>query len=133
MSSATIVITGRLARDPELRTTHSGTSVCTLTIPVDTGWGDNKKTTWWKVSLWGKRAEAAGQHLRKKSWVTITGKPSVEEYSKRDGSIGFSPKVDASDFSFVGPKQQPDDEQPRNGGLSREQYNKFAASPDLPF
>jgi len=102
---AILTITARLARDPELSTTGSGTSLCKLTLPVDTGYGDNKTTTWWKVVLFGKRAETAAQYLTKGRWVTVTGEPMVETYDKRDGSKGFSPKVKASDWAFVGPRE----------------------------
>ena len=105
MSTSFITLVGRLAQDPEKRTTNSGTSVCQLTIPVDTGWGDNKSTTWWRVSLFGKRADSAAQYLSKGSWVSVSGPASVREYDKRDGSKGLSAEVAANDWAFVGPKQ----------------------------
>ncbi len=67
---AYITITARLARPPEMRETNSGTTICNLTLPNDTGWGDNKQTSWWTCTLFGKRAEAAGKHLDKGRWVT---------------------------------------------------------------
>jgi single-strand DNA-binding protein len=103
---ATIVLTGRLARDPETRTTRGGTTVTNLTIPVDTGYGESKLTTWWKVTLFGKRADTAGRHLRKGAWVSVTGTPAVETYTKRDGTQGFSPAVNADGWDFVGAKPQ---------------------------
>ncbi len=57
---AFITITARLARPPEVRNTNSGTTIVNLTLPNDTGWGDNKTTTWWTCTLFGKRAEGAG-------------------------------------------------------------------------
>ncbi len=86
---AYMTITARLARDPETRTSNKGTSVCKLTLPVDTGWGDNKRTTWWTVSLFGKRAETAGAHLGKGQWVAVSGKPEVRTYEKKDGNPGI--------------------------------------------
>lgn len=102
---ATIVLTGRLARNPESRNTNNGKTVTEITIPADSGYGDNKTTTWWKVVLFGKRAETAAQYLTKGRWVTVTGEPMVETYDKRDGSKGFSPKVKATDWAFVGPRE----------------------------
>ena len=74
---AFITITARLARPPEVRETNSGTTICNLTLPNDTGWGDNKTTTWWTCTLFGKRAEAAAKHLDKGQWVTVNGEPSL--------------------------------------------------------
>lgn len=131
---ATIVLTGRLAADPETRTTHSGTTVTELRVPNDSGWGDNKTTTWWGVVLFGKRAEQAANHLRKGSWVTVTGEPVVETYDKRDGSKGFSAKVKGSDWSFVGPK--PQDSAPAQGRRYSAPSRSFGDEPslsDVPF
>ena len=102
---ATIIITGRLFRDPEMKTTSSGKEMAKLVIPVDSGFGDKKTTTWWTVTIWGRRASVAGQYLSKGSWVTVTGRPQVRQFEKRDGSKGFNPEVDADTWDFVGPKQ----------------------------
>lgn len=116
MSAAIITITARLARDPELKTSGKGTQMCTLVLPVDTGWGDNKTTTWWRATLFGKRAEVAGQYLKKGSWVCVSGPASVREYEGKNGK-GYSPELTCSDFSFVGPKQD-DNGSGSSGGYS---------------
>lgn len=95
-------ITARLARDPELKTTAGGTTLCRLTLPVDTGYGDNKSTTWWTATLWGKSAETAAQHLSKGRWVCVSGEAQVRTWEKSDGSTGFSAELRANGFSFVG-------------------------------
>ena len=104
MSAAIITITARLARDPEIKTSGKGTQMCTLVLPVDTGWGDNKTTTWWRATIFGKRGEAAAQYLRKGSWVCVSGPASVREYDGKNGK-GYSPELTCSEFQFVGPKQ----------------------------
>ncbi len=121
--SATIV--GRLARDPELKSTKSGMSVCTLTVPIDTGWGDNKTTTWWQVKLFGKRAEMAGEHLRKGSWVCCTGTPLLDQWTDKDGNLRMTAKMDAQGWDFVGPQ----------GGFSSgvDEPVADAGADDLPF
>jgi len=99
---AFISVTGRLAQDPETRTAGSST-VTTLVIPVDTGWGDRKTTTWWRASLWGKRGEKAAEFLRKGQWVSVSGSAKIREYEGKNGK-GFSAEVEANDWSFVGNK-----------------------------
>tara|TARA_R100000654_G_scaffold53218_3_gene79331 strand:+ start:1166 stop:1543 length:378 start_codon:yes stop_codon:yes gene_type:complete len=123
---AFMTITGRIARDPETRTTNKGTTVCKLTIPVDTGWGDNKRTTWWTVSLFGKRAETAGKYLSKGQWTCVSGKPEVRTYEKKDGTHGFSAEMVADTFDFVGPKEQ---DSVGNGGRAQ----SGPSFDDLPF
>ncbi len=104
MSAAIITITARLARDPEIKTSGKGTQMCTLVLPVDTGWGDGKTTTWWRATIFGRRAEAAAQYLRTGSWVCVSGPASVREYDGKNGK-GYSPELTCSEFQFVGPKQ----------------------------
>ena len=107
MSVAHMTIVTRLGRDPELRTTSSGKTMCTLSLPTETGWGDNKKTTWWKATVWGKRAEAAAKHLKKGSWVCVQGKAGVEKWTTRENEERSTPVIEVNDWTFVGSKQQP--------------------------
>lgn len=138
---AHITLVGRLARDPESRASAKGTNIVKLTIPIDTGWGDNKTTTWWTAALFGKRAEAAAQYLRKGSWVAVSGAASVRSYTKRDGSTGNSAEVAVDDWSFVGPKQTLDDQprHPRDEDVNRRpRYDQGralqgVAESDIPF
>ena len=121
---AYMTITARLARDPETRTTNKGTSVCKLTLPVDTGWGDNKRTTWWTVSLFGKRAETAGAHLGKGQWVSVSGKPEVRTYEKKDGTQGFSAEMVADTFDCVGPRETAQSTE-RSGGQGATDFDSL--------
>ena len=129
--SAYINITGNV-RGVEQKKTAKGTTYTRLTIPVNTGWGDNEQTTWWTVTFFGKTGERAAQYLKKGQKVAIAGKASVRTYEKRDGSQGFSAEVDGYDWSFAGPKPQAEDAAPAptqqsNGGYSGPMHG------DIPF
>lgn len=100
---ASITLSGRLAADPTVRETRSGNLV-ELRIPIDTGFGERKQTTWWRCILFGKRAEQAARMLTKGTWVSVTGEPKVDEYEKRDGTRGYQPEVRCFDWHFVGAK-----------------------------
>ena len=130
---AYITITARLARDPEVRETHSGTTICSLTLPNDSGWGDHKVTTWWNCTIFGKRGETAAQYLRKGSWVTVTGEPSLRKYETKAGKHGASLEVRVSDWGFCGPKPEAQQQSSSNRGGFGGGYNADAPSPDLPF
>ena len=139
MGKASITIVGRLARDPELRTTAKGTQVCKLTLPVDTGFGDNKVTTWWSATLFGKRAEVAAKHSKKGDTVMVSGPPTVREYTKRDGDTGWSAELVASDFDFVStgkPAQGNNAPAPKKKSapsMTSDDFNDYGPGPDLPF
>ena len=103
MSIANITLVGRVT-EVETRQT-ANTTITTLTMPTDSGWGDNKKVTWWKVKLFGKQAELASK-ITKGQWVTVSGVPSVATWTGRDGTTKSTPEVEASSWSWVGPKPE---------------------------
>lgn len=76
---------GRLTRDPEIRYTQSGKAVCTFSIAVDDGYGENKKAYFFPVVVWNKSAEACGNSLHKGSKVAVTGKLTSRQYDNSEG------------------------------------------------
>ncbi len=73
------LIAGNLGRDAELRTTQGG-AVCSFSVAVEQRAKGEKKTTWIRCSLWGKRGEALVPHLTKGSRVAVVGELSLHEY-----------------------------------------------------
>jgi single-strand DNA-binding protein len=65
----TIIIVGNLGRDPEMRYTPSGQAVTSFNVAVSDGFGERKKTIWFRVSAWDKQAENVNNFLRKGSKV----------------------------------------------------------------
>ena len=90
-----ITITGYLSRDAEMRHTKSGQDITNWNVPVKQGWGDKEQTNWYRVAIWGKRAEFASK-ARKGEFVTVTGELSIGEY---DGKPQY--EINASDFQAV--------------------------------
>lgn len=82
----TCVISGNLARDPELRATKSGHSVTRMTIATNdrTKRGDEwvADPAFVGVVLWGRQAELANQYLRKGSKATVLGRLKSESWEK---------------------------------------------------
>ena len=82
---ATLVVTGRLGADAELRTLQNDTQVCSWSMAYETGYGDKKKSHWVKCALFGKRAGSLHQHLTKGSLVEVTGEPVVSTWKDKSG------------------------------------------------
>ena len=80
-----IVTIGNLTRDPEVRYTASGKAVCTFSIAVNDGYGENKKAYFFPVVVWNKPAEACGNLLHKGSKVAVTGKLTSRQYDNKEG------------------------------------------------
>lgn len=101
-----ITITGTLGRDSELKSLPSGTQVLEFSVAVNDGFGDKKKTYWWKCKLFGDRAAKLEQYFLKGTRLLIQGSPELREYEKKDGSKGMSAEIFVRDFDFFGGKQE---------------------------
>ncbi len=104
-----IIIVGYLGRDPEMRYTPQGTAVSNFSIASterrkDKAGEQQEITTWFRVSLWGKQAEAITQYLTKGRQVYVEGRLRTEEYTDRDGNRRQSLEVTASDVQLLGSK-----------------------------
>ncbi len=110
----TIILVGRLGRDPEMRYTPSGQAVTSFSVATDyqtKGPDGNweKKTIWVRVTVWGKQAETASQYLKKGREVLIEGRlnpdPSTggpKIWTRQDGTAGASYEVTANTVRFIG-------------------------------
>lgn len=76
-----IMIAGNTGKDAEHKTTQSGQELCAFSVAVNSGYGDNKVTTWFDVSRWGKGADGLARVLRKGSKVAVTGELSTREHN----------------------------------------------------
>ena len=102
MSTASINVVGKIFR---IDSTAAGTTtIAKITIPVDTGYGERKVTTWWVCKFFGKSAETVLKALQKGDWVSITGQASVSVWTARDGTERSTAEVDCSYFQRVGPR-----------------------------
>jgi single-strand DNA-binding protein len=86
-----VLVTGNLTRDPELRSTPSGTSICKLRIAVNSRrkdasgqWVD--KPNYFDVTVWGAQGENCAQYLQKGRGVAIDGRLDWREWEATDGS-----------------------------------------------
>ncbi len=104
----TIILAGNLGRDPEMKYSPKGEAVTSMNVAVTDGFGDNKKTLWFRVSVWGKQAESCNQYLHKGSKVLVegrlvpdadTGGPKV--WTRQDGKPGASFDVSANTVRFM--------------------------------
>jgi single-strand DNA-binding protein len=105
-----VAITGNLTRDPELRTTAGGSSLCKLRVAVngrrktaDGTWED--KPNYVDVTAWGASAEAAAKYLAKGSPVAIDGRLDWSEW-EQDGQRRQRLEVAADLIQFLGSRDR---------------------------
>lgn len=85
------MIIGNLTRDPEVRTTPNGQSVCTLGLATNRSWKDasgnkQEEVEFHSVVAWGKLAEICGQYLGKGRKIFIEGRLKTREWQGQDGA-----------------------------------------------
>ena len=103
-----VVLTGNLTRDPELRSTPSGTSICSLRVACNTRrkdasgeWVD--KPNYFDVTVWGAQGENCANYLSKGRPVAVDGRLEWREWEAKDGS-GKRQAIDiiADSVQFLG-------------------------------
>ena len=105
-----LFIVGNLTRDPELRTTSSGISVCSFTVAVNrrrssaAAAGSQPEADFFRVSAWRALGENCQKYLAKGRKVAVTGAVSVSTYQGNDGQTRASLEVNADDVEFLTPK-----------------------------
>ena len=122
-----VVLTGNLTRDPELRSTPSGTSVCSLRVACNTRrkgasgeWED--KPNYFDVTGWGAQGENCAQYLSKGRPVAIDGRLEWREFQDKEGNKRQAIEIIADSVQFLGSREGGE-----NGGSSR-----FTPQSDVP-
>lgn len=103
---ARMTVIGNLGHDPEVRYTQSGTAVCNLRVAVTErrkegdGWADH--TEWYTIVCFDKRAELAGEYLKKGRQVYAEGRPQYRTWQDREGQTRVSAELVAFQLLFLG-------------------------------
>ena len=102
MNSLTII--GNLTKDPELRTTATGLSVCSFTVAVNrkkTQQNQQPEPDYFRVTAWRERGEVCAKYLTKGKKVCVIGPVSVRTWETQDGKHGASLEVTADEVEFL--------------------------------
>ena len=113
----TIILVGNLGRDPEMRYTPSGQAVTNLSVASNRKWNNSQgepqeETIWFRVSVWGKSAEACNTYLAKGKKVLVEGRLNPDDsgnpkvFARKDGSAGASFEVTANQVKFLSSKNE---------------------------
>ena len=105
------IIVGNLTRDPELRSTPSGTSVCSFSVAVnrvfrDSSGSQKEDVSFIDCSAWGKLGEMISQYAKKGSGVLVSGRLSQRTWEdKTSGQKRSRVEIVVEDFNFTGSAQ----------------------------
>ncbi|MDK2829086.1 MAG: single-strand DNA-binding protein [Clostridium butyricum] len=97
-----VVQIGRMTKDAELKyLPGSGTAVANFSIAVDDGFGDNKKTFFFNIVVFGKSAEAVVNYTHKGSKVAVIGKLTTRTWDAQDGTKRYATEIVADSFGGI--------------------------------
>lgn len=100
-----VILTGRLARDPELSyTPQDQTAICRFTIAVDRPRrnGEDQGADFIRITVWGKQAETCDRYLSKGRQAAVMGRITTGSYKDRDGKTVYTTDVVADRVEFLG-------------------------------
>lgn len=113
-----VILIGRLARDPEMRTTGSGIAVTRFTVAVSRPFNPQNgqpQTDFINCVAWRRQAENIAKYCNKGSQVAVEGRIQTGSYDAQDGSKRYTTEVVADSVQFLETKGQ------------REAYNNNSA------
>ncbi len=102
------IITGNLTRDPELRSTPNGASVCSFSVAVNRTYRDasgeqKEDVSFIDCSAWGKLGEMISQYAKKGTGVLVSGRLDQRSWEdKTTGSKRSRVEIVVEDFNFTG-------------------------------
>lgn len=136
MYSKTVIV-GHLGRDPEMRFTSGGQSVTSFSVATNRRWTDQsgqtqERTTWFRVTAWGKLGELCNQYLSKGRIVLVEGDIEASAWKSQEGEARASLELTARNVRFIGGR----DMVMQGGGRMQEDSDSGSASIDeeeIPF
>ena len=106
-----VLLIGRLAKDPELRYTQSGTAVANFTLAVNRRYNPNgeQEADFINCVVWNKGAEFAAEYFHKGKQMALEGRLQVRSYEGNDGQRRWVTEVVVEQMEFVGSKNDSKD------------------------
>ena len=102
-----VILVGRLGKDPEIRSTPSGTSVAKFSLATDDKYTDRagekqERTEWHNIVVWGKLAEICGQYLKKGKLVYLEGSIRTDSWDdKESGQKKYRTEIVANQMQML--------------------------------
>lgn len=130
-----VVLVGRLTRDPELRYLQgSGTAVAQFAMAVDREFSKEgkKETDFIDIQVWGKSAENCANYVSKGSLVAIKGSIRQDKYQDKEGNNRYAFKVNADRVQFLDTKGSGENKGFEPKGLEPQGFQEID-SDDIPF
>ncbi len=140
-----IIIVGNLGGDPQMRYMSDGTPVTSFSVATNRSWTDSNsgqrvdETTWFRVSVWRRQAEAVNQYLSKGQKVLVEGRLTPDKetggprlWTGQDGAVRASFEITADSVQFLSSREEAAHLASGAGGDSFDQ-SPVEEEDDIPF
>ena len=133
-----VFLIGNLTRDPEIRETPSGVSMCRFAIAVNRTYATSdgtRETDFFNITVWRNQAENCGRYLKKGSKVAIVGSLQNRSYEDKDGVKRNVTDIIASEVEFLASRSAGEGEPDMLQAQPRRERPKLepVSDDDLPF
>jgi single-strand DNA-binding protein len=104
-----VLLTGRLTRDPELRSLASGSAVATFAVATNEFRGNGKeRAEYHNVVVWDRLAQVCGQYLGKGQQVAIEGRLQTRQWDDDRGARHWKTEVVATSVEMLSGRRKRD-------------------------
>lgn len=103
-----VLLIGNLVKDPDVRTTAGGTSVCTFRIAVTRRFQNQqgeRVSDFFDVVSWRQLADLCGRYLAKGRKVAVVGELQTRTYDAKDGTKRYVTEIVADEIEFLTPRE----------------------------
>lgn len=114
-------VIGRCTKDGSLKNVGAkGTALLTFAIANNTGWGNQQKTNFFDVQMWGQRAVGVADYIKKGKQVAITGKLECNKWIDQEGMERQNWVINADDITLLADSSNAPQQIQQRGGNGNE-------------
>lgn len=126
-----IFIIGNIGQKPVIKTLPRGDKVANFSVGTPSGFGQNKKTIWFSVVIYGKTADVIEQYTDKGSKILVQGRLEENTYTDKNGFEKTAFNLVGSNIQLLSQKEQQD--QATQPAIAQSSVAVMDNSDDLPF
>ena len=111
-----VIIVGNLGQDPDVRTTPTNETVTTITVATSEKWQDKQTgevkeiTEWHRIVFYKRKAEVAGEYLRKGSKVYVEGRLKTRKWQDQNGQDRYTTEIIGDVLQMLDSRQSGDNQ-----------------------
>lgn len=133
-----VILIGNLTKDPELKETQSGISVCKFSIAVNRKFQNadgERETDFFNITAWRGTAETIARYCKKGNKLFVEGNIQIRKYEDEEGISRTSIDITANEVEFLTSKSRQDDDEelPVRSKIKGKPDLKAIDDDDLPF